>query len=292
MRYLSLGQDMSSDVNVNGNSFRVEGMFMNNDVLDSNCYETVQVRRCELGVWQEMKDDVLVEVPVSLIYNGYPHVVIMCTPSDIVDFVYGFSWTEGIVTAIQDILSVDVRVKALGIEVHIEVVAMCAKRIEMRKRQMTARTGCGICGLDSLSDVIRDQKVINYELHISDGAIDRALESSGVLQQMNQRTGGAHAAFFVAMDGEVLLTREDVGRHVALDKLVGSMLQQELSPKEGFILTTSRASFEMVQKAVAAGVALLVTMSAPTSMAVKLADKMNIKLVAFARRGKFNVYQG
>lgn len=265
---------------------------MSDEILDSNCYETLQVRRYEKGVWQDVEDDVLVEVPVSLIYNGYPHVVIMCTPHDIVDFVYGFSWTEGIVSTMQDVRSIDIRPKELGIEVYIEVTPMCAKRIEMRKRQMVARTGCGICGLDSLSDVVRAQEAIDYEVSISEEGIDRALMASGLLQKMNLRTGGAHAAFFVAMSGEILLTREDVGRHVALDKLVGSLLQSGMSVKDGFILTTSRASFEMVQKTVAVGVGLLVTMSAPTSMAVALAKKMNIKLVAFARKGKINVYQG
>ena len=265
---------------------------MDKNASDAGFYETLLVKRFQDGVWREIEDDVLIEVPVSLIYNGYPHVVIMCTPCDIVDFVYGFSFTEGIVTTLQDIRSIELRVKELGVEAHIEATPLCVSRISARKRQMTARTGCGICGLDSLSDVVREQAKIDYEFDIVEASIDRALKDSGLLQVMNQRTGGAHAAFFVSSDGEILLTREDVGRHVALDKLIGAMLQKGIDPRAGFILTTSRASFEMVQKAVAVGVGLLVTMSAPTSMAINLARKMQIKLAAFTRVGKINLYQG
>lgn len=265
---------------------------MSNEIEGFSFYKTLGVKRFQDDIWQLVEDDVLVEVPVSLIYNGFPHVVIMCTPSDIVDFVYGFSLTEGIVSSLQDIRSIDVRPKELGVEVHIEVTPICVSRIESRKRQMTARTGCGICGLDSLSDVVRSQEGIDYDFEVIESSIDRALKIAGSLQLMNQRTGGAHAAFFVSTEGEVLLTREDVGRHVALDKLIGLMLQKGINPRKGFILTTSRASFEMVQKAVAVDVGLLVTMSAPTTMAIELASRMKIKLAAFTRVGKINLYQG
>ena len=254
--------------------------------------ETVNVKRYRAGAWSDAEDLVLIEVPVALIYNGFPHVVVMCTPKDIVDFVYGFSLSEGIVTSLQDVRSIDITPKELGVEVKVEVSAMCAARIEGRKRQMSARTGCGICGLDSLSGVVRDQSFIDYDFEINEEAIDFVLKKAESFQLMNQATGGAHAAFFVSKDGEILITREDVGRHVAIDKVVGAMLQMQVNPKNGFILTTSRASFEMVQKSVAAGVGLLVTMSAPTTMAIALAKKMNIKLAAFSRVGKINLYQG
>lgn len=255
-------------------------------------FETLQVKRYQGGIWQEVQDSVLVEVPVALIYNGYPHVVVMCTPHDLIDFVYGFSVTEGIIKSLKDIRSMNLIPATQGVEVNIEVDSLCVARIEGRKRQMSARTGCGICGIDSLSDVVREQKRIDFDFVMDEGAIDKALESSLALQIMNQKTGGAHAAFFVTQKGEILLTREDVGRHVALDKLIGAMLQQRIDPSVGFILTTSRASFEMVQKAVSARVGLLVTMSAPTTMAIKLAKSMNIKLAAFTRVGKINLYQG
>lgn len=261
---------------------------MNNSVF----FEALTVRRYQEGQWQTVEDSVLVEVPVALIYNGYPHVVVMCTPHDIVDFVYGFSLTEGIIKSLNDIRSIELLPNEQGLEVMIEIDPLCVARLEGRKRQMSARTGCGICGIDSLTDVVRDQDSINFDFVMDEGAIDKALEDSFAFQVMNQETGGAHAAFFVSRVGEILLTREDVGRHVALDKLIGVMAQQRIDASLGFILTTSRASFEMVQKAVSAKVGLLVTMSAPTTMAIKLAGRMNIKLAAFTRIGKINLYQG
>lgn len=254
--------------------------------------EVMPVRRYYDSEWLEVEDDVLVELPVSLIYNGYPHVVIMCTPKDIIDFVYGFSLTEGIVSTLQDVRSIEICPKELGIEVRIEITPLCFSRIEGRKRQMAARTGCGICGLDSLGDVVRVQVPIGFNYQINEAAIDRALQEADSLQEMNQKTGGAHGAFFVSSEGDILFVREDVGRHVALDKLVGAMAQAGVDVTAGFILTTSRASFEMVQKAVAAGVGLLVTMSAPTTMAIALAKEMQLKLAAFTRVGKINLYQG
>lgn len=261
-------------------------------VNDKVFFEEVKVQRYQEGVWESIVDSVLVEVPVALIYNGYSHVVVMCTPNDIIDFVYGFSLTEGIIKSLNDIRSIELVPNERGIEVAIEVDPLCVVRIEGRKRQMSARTGCGICGIDSLSDVVREQEKIDFDFVMDEASIDRALQDSSSLQMMNQKTGGAHAAFFVSNRGEILLTREDVGRHVALDKLIGAIHQKKINSKTGFILTTSRASFEMVQKAVAAKVGLLVTMSAPTTMAIKLAKQMNIKLAAFTRVGKINLYQG
>ena len=253
-------------------------------------FETVNVQRYRAGDWQVMADDVLIERPVSLIYNGMPHVVIMCTPQDLIDFIYGFSLTEGVVMSRDDIRSIEIHPKPLGIEARVEVTPLCMSRIEGRKRQMSARTGCGICGLDTLTDVVREQRPIDFDFKINETAIDKALGDATDAQIMNQKTGGAHAAFFVASDGVIMLMREDVGRHVALDKLIGAMIQLNIDPKSGFILTTSRASFEMIQKAVAARVGLLVTMSAPTSMAIDLAHEMNLKLAAFSRVGKINLY--
>ena len=255
-------------------------------------FETVAVKKYQEGRWREEQDDVLVEVPVALTYNGYPHVVVMSTPRDIIDFVYGFSLTEGIISSIQDVRSISIDPRENGIEVRIEITPLSFSRMEGRKRQMSARTGCGICGLDSLSAVVRDQAKIDFDFKLDEAAVDKALRRSNALQVMNQRTGGAHAAFFVNRSGEILLAREDVGRHVALDKLVGALLQGDYDCKEGFILTTSRASFEMVQKTVAAQVGMLVTMSAPTSMAIKLAKRMGLKLAAFTRVDKINLYQG
>lgn len=260
--------------------------------VDDDFYDVVKVRRYQEGGWSELDDSVLVEVPVALIYNGYPHVVVMCTPQDIVDFVYGFSLSEGVIQDLHDIRSIELLPKEEGVEVRIEILPLCFAKLEGRKRQMSARSGCGICGIDSLMSVVRDQSKIDFEFVVQEKAIDLALSTVSGLQVMNQKTGGAHAAFFVANNGEVLVMREDVGRHVALDKLIGAMLQQRLDARSGFVLTTSRASFEMVQKAVSARAGLLVTMSAPTTMAIKLAKKMNLKLAAFTRVGKINLYHG
>lgn len=253
-------------------------------------FEMMSVKRYRGGLWQEVEDSVLIEVPVALVYNGYPHVVVMCTPHDIIDFVYGFSFTEGIIQSVDDIRSIELLPNEQGIEVQIEVTPLCVVRIEGRKRHMSARTGCGICGIDSLKEIVREQEKIDFDFVMDERVIDKALVESEAFQVMNQKTGGAHAAFFVSKSGGIILVREDVGRHVALDKLIGAILQRRENTSEGFILTTSRASFEMVQKAVAAKVGLLVTMSAPTTMAIKLAKRMNIKLAAFTRVGKINLY--
>lgn len=251
----------------------------------------VNLLRHQNQSWVDVQDDVLLEVPVALIYNGYPHVVIMCTPRDLIDFVYGFSFTEGIVRNYDDIISIEFEWRSNGVEVLVEIPEHRVQLIKSRRRQMSARAGCGICGLDSLTNVVREQERIDSEFVIDEKAIELALELAGDYQLMNHRTGGAHAAFFVNSGGEILFGREDVGRHVALDKLIGVMLQKNIKPSKEFILTTSRASFEMVQKAVSSRVGLLVTMSAPTIMAIDLARDMNLKLVAFARVGKINLYQ-
>ncbi|MHC5225687.1 formate dehydrogenase accessory sulfurtransferase FdhD [Ignatzschineria sp. LJL83] len=251
----------------------------------------VNLLRYQNQSWEFIQDDVLLEMPVALIYNGYPHVVIMCTPMNLVDFVYGFSFTEGIVRNCDDIISIKLDWKSNGVEVFVEVPEYCVQLIKSRQRQMSARAGCGICGLDSLASVIRVQEKIDSEFVINEKAIELALEFAEDHQLMNRSTGGAHATFFVNLNGEILFSKEDVGRHVALDKLIGMMLRKNIDPSKGFILTTSRASFEMVQKVVSSRVGLLVAMSAPTVMAIDLAREMNLKLVAFARRGKINLYQ-
>lgn len=250
----------------------------------------VPVARYREGGWEVEQDFVLNEVPISLIYNGYSHVVIMCSPLDIEDFVYGFSLTEGIIRQAADIQSMKIVHRTKGIEVQVEILPECFVRLEARKRQMSARTGCGICGLDSLDQVIRPQKSIEQEFKLDESAINRAIKESSNWQRLNQKTGGAHGAFLVNRSGKIVYCREDVGRHVAMDKLIGQMVRKGYVAEEYFILVTSRASFEMVQKAVAARVGLLVALSAPTFLAIELANEMGLKLAAFSRVDKINLY--
>ncbi len=263
---------------------------MNKNAITHPNYTKVEVNRYREKDWQQAEDFVLNEVPVALVYNGFPHVVIMCTPQDLEDFVYGFSLTEGIIRRAEDILSLELLSKERGIEVRVEIRPECFIRLESRKRQMSARTGCGICGLDSLEQVVRPQSPIQTVFKLQEEAVNQALREASSWQKLNQKTGGAHGAFWVSLAGEIQFCREDVGRHVAMDKLVGALIREGYSPSHGFILVTSRASFEMVQKAVAARVGLLVALSAPTYLAIELAKEMNLQLAAFSRIDKINLY--
>ena len=257
---------------------------------DLPSYEAVSVRRYR-GEREFVEDDFLLnEKPVSIVYNGYPHVVIMCTPKDLEDFIYGFSFTEGIVNRAEEILSIHLDLRENGVVAEVEILPECIIRLESRKRQMSARTGCGICGLDSLDQVVRPLKKIETKSEVEINSINEALKVASDFQALNQKTGGAHGAFLCDKMGQILLVREDVGRHVAMDKLIGALIRAGIPTHDKFCLITSRASFEMVQKAICAKFNLLVAISAPTLMAVNLAKEHQIKLAAFSRVNKINVY--
>jgi FdhD protein len=230
------------------------------------------------------------ETPVAIVYNGIPHVVMMATPQDLEDFALGFSLTEELIASAGDLQGVEVVRYSQGIEIQALVSAAAEEVIAGRTRRLTGRTGCGICGADSVSMVLKQLHPVVDTVSISGSAIRRGLESLISHQSLNAEAGAVHAAAWAGLDGTVQLVREDVGRHNALDKLIGALLKAGADPKSGFVLITSRASFEMVQKTTVLGAPLMAAISGPTGLAVRVARQAGLTLVGFARGGGHTVY--
>ncbi|RNF28687.1 formate dehydrogenase [Massilia aurea] len=238
------------------------------------------------------------EVPVALVYNGISHAVMLASPQDLEDFAVGFSLSERIVRAAQDIREVEVETGPHGIALAIDIAPGAMARLKATRRARLGRTGCGLCGIDSLAwferemaqNDPRDGDVCETDGLFAPHALQRAMAAMAGQQRLHQATGAMHAAGWADRDGRLLLVREDVGRHNALDKLVGALARAGIDARDGFALVTSRASFEMVQKAARAGIGLLAAISAPTAMAVRLADRAGLTLAGFVRGGRHVVY--
>jgi len=230
------------------------------------------------------------ETPVAIVYNGIPHVVMMATPQDLEDFVLGFSITEELIRTPADLEHVEVVRYSRGIELQATVHPACAEVIAGRTRRLTGRTGCGICGADSVQMVLKELHRVEGEAVIRAEAIHAALDSLATHQRLNAEAHAVHAAAWAALDGTVQVVREDVGRHNALDKLIGALLKAGTDPGSGFVVVTSRASFEMVQKTTVLGAPLMAAISGPTGLAVRIAQQAGLTLVGFARTGGHTVY--
>jgi formate dehydrogenase accessory protein FdhD len=214
----------------------------------------------------------------------------LVTPADLEDFALGFSLGEGILGSARDLYDCELMPVPQGIEARLTLSSARFAALKERRRTLAGRTGCGLCGVESLVALERPLVPIGRTCTPARGAIARALAELPRHQALFRRTGGGHAAAWVGADGPVQLVREDVGRHNALDKLIGALVRRGLSPEAGFALCTSRASYEMVQKAMSAGIGLLVAVSAPTAAAVRLAQAAHITLVGFARGERMLVY--
>lgn len=230
------------------------------------------------------------EVPVALAYNGRPYVVVMATPSDLEDLAVGFSVTEGVVRDAGGIERVSVVRANHGIELQIEIGSADAARLEERGRGLVARTGCGLCGVETINDAIRLPKRLDHTLDLSRAALWRASEELASQQKLNNETNTVHAAAWASGVGELEIVREDVGRHNALDKVLGALARERKPAREGFILVTSRASYEMVQKVAVCGVELIAAVSRPTGLAMRLAQSSGVTLVGLLRGRTANVY--
>jgi len=224
------------------------------------------------------------EVPVALVYNGISHAVMMASPADLEDFARGFSMSEGIIESAAEIRDVEAVPHEKGIELNIELASERFHQLKERRRTIAGRTGCGLCGLDSLEAVARDLPRVGAQTQVTLGAIDKALGALPPAQVHNTQAHALHAAAFADSEGKLLAVREDVGRHNALDKLIGAVIKAKIDPAAGFAVITSRCSVEMVQKAAIAGFPILVSVSAPTAMAVRVADEAGITLLALARK--------
>ncbi|WP_029147286.1 formate dehydrogenase accessory sulfurtransferase FdhD [Methylophilus sp. 5] len=261
------------------------------------------VTRWRDGQIATVPDAVAEEVPIALVYNGISHVVMLATPADLEDFAYGFSFTEGIITHRSQIYGIDS--KALfhanghlqGIELHIELATEQFAALKAQRRNLTGRTGCGLCGAESLQQVFKQpMSAVGPLVAVSLSAIEAALAGLRLQQPLQQLTGATHASAIADAQGRVLCVREDVGRHNALDKLIGSLLRQQCDFStfwgQHWVLTTSRASYEMVQKVAMSGGQALIALSAPTALAVNLAQEYGFLLVGFAKTTQCVVYSG
>jgi FdhD protein len=229
------------------------------------------------------------EVPVALVYNGRPHAVMMCTPADLEDFGFGFTVTELIAPA-ASITRVDVVKYARGIELQMEIPADAAEALASRGRAIVGRTGCGLCGVEVIDEALREPRPVASPLRVTRDALWRASESLNANQPFNRDTSAIHAAAWASPDGTLRVVREDVGRHNALDKVIGALARAQENPSDGFAVVTSRASYELVQKAAAVGIPLLAAVSRPTALAVDLAQESGMTLVGLLRGRSANVY--
>jgi len=247
----------------------------------------VQVERWRSG---EAADRVAVELPVALAYNGVSHTVMLATPSDLEDFALGFSLTEGILRSPHELHDCEIEEGEDGIILNLTIAAERFVRLQDHRRSMAGRTGCGLCGAEQLGQVVRDLPAVTSQFTLAPEALQKAASELGAHQPLQQETGATHAAAWIDRTGGILAVREDVGRHNALDKLIGALAKAKTDFAQGAFLVTSRASYEMVQKSVAAGAGLLAAVSAPTAMAVEQAEKWNLTLVGFLRPGSHATY--
>jgi len=251
---------------------------------------TVAIERWQQQESQLLFDDVADEQPVALVYNGISYAVMMATPCQLEAFALGFSLSEGLIADASELYSVDIETHANGYEVQLRIAAQRMAELKARRRNLAGRTGCGLCGTESLAQAIRPTSpVVSVELP-SQAAIQHAIVTMENHQPLQNQTGALHGAGWCDLNGDIHLLCEDIGRHNALDKLIGSLSQQQVYLPNGFALISSRASYEMVQKACSAGISTLVAVSAPTSLAIKMASEAGLNLIGFARPGRFIIY--
>jgi FdhD protein len=250
----------------------------------------VNVDRWSRGEVTHVTDQVAEEMPVALVYHGVPHVVMLATPADLEDFAVGFTLSEGLVERPDEIRSVEVTSGAEAADVKITVAWERFSGLLQRRRNLTGRTGCGLCGAETAEEAIRELQPVGPGPTVTTASLHEAIEQLATMQPINARTGSVHAAAWVIPGKGVQFVREDVGRHNALDKAIGALVRSAAERSEGYMLITSRASFEMVQKSATVGISFLAAFSAPTAFAVRLAQKTGLTLVAFARRDRHVVY--
>ena len=237
-----------------------------------------------------LSDSVALETAVALSYNGVSHAVMMASPADLEDFALGFSLSEGIIRTPEELYDSEVIAREQGIEVACEISSERMSKLKERRRNLTGRTGCGICGAETLEQAVGKLPRLQSTTTITSKAVAEALAELERQQPTQELTGSTHAAAWADQNGKLGLLREDVGRHNALDKLIGALHREKYERGEGFAVVTSRASFEMVQKTVTAGIPILVAVSAPTSLAIDLARDAGLALLGFARGQDFVIY--
>jgi len=247
------------------------------------------------SIWRELraidgKRTIPEETPIAFTYDGGSYAVMMATPLNLEDFAVGFSFTEGVIAAPADIRQLEVVEHDAGVELRMWLNEPRGSALTERRRHLTGPTGCGLCGIDSLYEAVRPVARVREGQSFTAAEIMRALEALPSRQELNRLTRAVHAAAFWRPDSGLVAVREDVGRHNALDKLAGAMLRDAASGENGMVLLTSRVSVEMVQKSAAMGAPLIVSVSAPTALAVRTAEAAGLTLIAVARSDGFEVF--
>jgi FdhD protein len=250
----------------------------------------MDVDRWSGGATTHTTDLVAEEVPVALVYHDVPHVVMLATPADLEDHAVGFTLSEALVERAEEIRGVEVSYGAASADVHITVAWERFTQLLHRRRNLAGRTGCGLCGAETAADAIRECGRVPAGVAVTAADLHAAIEQLSGLQPINARTGSVHAAAWVVPGQGIRVVREDVGRHNALDKTIGALTRAGADLTAGYMLITSRASYEMVQKCATVGIPFLAAFSAPTAYAVRLAERAGLTLVAFARRDRHVVY--
>ncbi|MFI3667624.1 formate dehydrogenase accessory sulfurtransferase FdhD [Citrobacter braakii] len=250
----------------------------------------------QLALWKRedlqhpQPDEVAEEVPVALVYNGISHVVMMASPKDLEHFAMGFSLSEGIIESSQDIYGMDVVPSCNGLEVQVELSSRRFMGLKEHRRALAGRTGCGVCGVEQLNDIGKPVQPLPFTQTFNLAHLDNALRHLPDFQPVGQLTGCTHAAAWVQPSGHLAGGHEDVGRHVALDKLLGRRAIEGETWQQGAVLVSSRASYEMVQKSAMCGVEILFAVSAATTLAVEVAERCNLTLVGFCKPGRATIY--
>jgi FdhD protein len=254
-------------------------------------HEPVQTIAFRDGIATAWARTVAEEVAIAFSYGGSSHAVMMATPDNLVDFAIGFSLTEGLIEDVSQIEAIEIVRDEMGIDVQISLVEDVEEKLRARRRHMMGPVGCGMCGIESLEQAVRTVRPVGQSsLTITPGEVAAAVAALAQQQQLNQKTRAVHGAGFFVPDKGLVMVREDVGRHNALDKLCGAVIAAGLSGSNGAVTVTSRLSIEMIQKAGILGSPIIIAISAPTAYAVRAADEAGMTLIAVARGEDFEIY--
>ncbi|WP_296002019.1 formate dehydrogenase accessory sulfurtransferase FdhD [Rugamonas sp.] len=255
-------------------------------------YQQREVVRHRAGTQARAVDCVAEEMPVALVFNGISHAVMMATPRDLEAFAVGFALTEGVVQSRADIYDIDVRPARASAEVELTIAQPAFLKLKDKRRTLSGRSGCGVCGIESLALLDLDPEPIVAPALPPDlaSAIARAARELTQHQALMRATGGVHAAAWCALDGAIVSVFEDVGRHNGLDKLIGHLALRGVDMRDGFVFMSSRGSYELARKAARMNIPMLATISAPSSLAIDIAAQAGMKLVSFCRQDGYVEY--
>ncbi len=258
-------------------------------------HRAAQAVRVDESSVSAVVEQIAEETPIALVYNGVPHVVVMASPADLEDLALGFSLSEAVIESAAELGGIEIVPEQTGYSIYLSIPPERVAAIAKRRRNMTARTGCGVCGAETIEQAMRRVPMVAAPKgaaaqRLLRQAIVDAMKQLPALQTLNAATGATHAAAWANLDGQLQLVREDVGRHNALDKLIGALSSGGINTAQGFAVITSRASYEMVQKAAMAGIGLLAAVSAPTALAVRIACEAGVTLAGFVRGERCMVY--